>query len=715
MPEPVLAAAAAAEPIRAGSAFAAAVTGPAADAASVTAPLTPRTVADRLWRGLERLFLYADRAIGSALPERYNPLVHSGAIAMLALVVALASGVLLLFWYRPSLSMAWPSVAAMAGHPLTAGLLRSLHRYSSDVAVAASAIHALRLFVERRFTGPRWLAWVTGIAIVGLVWFVGWTGYWLVWDTRAHAIAIGTARVLDVLPIFADPMGRSFLTDHSLNSLLFFVVFFAHMLVPLAMAVLLWLHVARLARPRWIAKGPLAAWALGALVLLSVVRPADLTPQAKMTAIRGRYAIDAWYLAPLALTDRLPGGTLWWIALAAGLTLAPAPWWMARRRLKPATIYPARCTACEQCVSDCPYNAITMVPRAAGPMKYALQADVDPAKCVSCGICAGSCEGFGTDLTGFSSVPEMRRAEAWVREAVARGGTPAVVFACAHSAGGELPADRETGRCRDLPRARVMLAPCGGWVHATTVERLLRVGAARVVIVACEEGSCHYREGSGVLGERIGGTRDPHFRAERAAREQVHVLRFDRTRRSSLMDALARLGGAAGVGTTPPRLIVTAAALVLTAAIAWGVRAGSDWSYASPTPAGSELIVTFKHPGQVSERSREVSKEELERTPVHMRRTRIYERARAPVRMRVVLDGRTVVERTYQAKGLWHDGNSVAVELIPVAPGAHTVDVAIGDTHDSHEWSHHMTQRLDFTSDARRIVSFDRLSGFVVD
>jgi ferredoxin len=633
---------------------------------------------------------------------------------MLALVVALTSGVLLLFWYRPSLSMAWPSVAAMGAHRWAGGLVRSLHRYSSDVAVAATAIHALRLVSERRFTGPRWLAWVTGVAVVGLVWFVGWTGFWLVWDTRAHAIAVGTARALDVLPIFADPMGRSFLTDHSLNSLLFFVVFFAHMLVPLAMAVLLWLHVARLARPRWIAKGALAAWSMAAMVLLSLLHPADLTPQASMTAIRGHYRIDAWYLAPLVLTDRLRGGTLWWITLTAGLVLVPVPWWMARRRLKTATIYPERCTACEQCVTDCPYNAITMVPRAAGPQKYPLQADVDPAKCVACGICAGSCEGYGTDLTGFSSIPEMRRAEGWIREANACNEAAVVVFACAHSAGADLAADRRTGRSDDVTGARVMQVPCAAWVHTTTVERLLRVGAAHVAIVACEGGSCHYREGTATLNARIDGARDPHFRPERAAKDRVHLLRFDRTRRRALVDALATLGGTtAAAPKSRPRLAV--AAVVLTALIAWGIDAGSRLSYASPSPSGSELVVTFKHPGQVSERSREVSKEELDKTPVHMRRARVYERERAPVRMQVRVDGRTVVDRTYPAKGLWHDGNSVAVETIAVGPGEHTVDVAIGDTHDPHEWNHRTSRRLEFTSDRRRVVSFDRLSGFMVD
>jgi hypothetical protein len=158
-----------------------------------------------------------------------------------------------------------------------------------------------------------------------------------------------------------------------------------------------------------------------------------------------------------------------------------------------------------------------------------------------------------------------------------------------------------------------------------------------------------------------------------------------------------------------------AAAAVLTGLVGWGIAAGSRWTYASPAPAGSELVVTFKHPGQVSERSRAVSKEELEKTPVHMRRAVIHDRERAPVRMRVLVDGRAVIDRVYQPKGLWRDGNSVAVEAIAVPPGAHAVEVAIGDTHEQQEWNHRMSQRLEFTPAARRVVSFDRVSGFMVD
>ena len=198
-----------------------------------------RVRGDAALRALERPFLALDRLLARVLPDALNPFLQTGAVAVTAILVAVVSGVLLLFWYRPSVHLAYSSVAAMSDSPASAGLLRSLHRYSSDAAIFFALVHAARLFFERRFAGARWLAWVTGVFSLVVVWVLGWTGYWLVWDVRGKYVALETARLLDVLPIFADPMGRSFLFDEGINSLLFFVGFFFHMLAPLALAFVL--------------------------------------------------------------------------------------------------------------------------------------------------------------------------------------------------------------------------------------------------------------------------------------------------------------------------------------------------------------------------------------------------------------------------------------------------------------------------------------------
>lgn len=669
-------------------------------------------------RALERLFLSLDRVLARALPDPLNPFLQTGAVALTTLFVATLTGVLLLFWYRPSLHLAYDSVAAMASAPWSAGLLRSLHRYSSDACLFFGLVHALRLFFERRFSGARWVAWVTGIVSLAVLWVLGWTGYWLVWDVRAKYVAVETAKALDALPIFTDPMGRSFLFDEGINSLLFFVVFFFHMLVPLTLAFLLWLHLTRTARARFLTRAPLTIWVLGSLLILSVAYPATSAERAQMTARAETFSMDWWYLFPLALGQRLSGGAIWTFCLVGGALVGAVPWSLRKRAARSAAVDAARCNGCEQCYQDCPYEAISMIPREdlVRRERYPIEALVDPARCVSCGICVASCNSVGTDLPGFRLLDQRQRLASWLEGAERYAEQPSVAFVCAQSAGGELEVDPQTGLCAELPGWRVLQGPCAGWVHTMTIERALRRGARRVLIVSCPPGSCHFREGPEFLDQRLDGTREPSLRLEHVARERIEVVRLDRTRKSALVRAAAALlaGGALPKAIAPGRELAGVGSVALALLVTACLGVASDWGYTAHAAPGSELVVTFKHPGRHSEVCRKSSAEALERLPVHMRQAEVCERGRAPVRLRVSLDGARVVDESFAPKGIWSDGSSVAVEALSVAPGEHQVRVEIGDSHDPDEWTFAREETVEFDEQTRRVIAFDRASGFTV-
>src|SRR5690606_27562306 len=83
-------------------------------------------------------------------------------------------------------------------------------------------------------------------------------------------------------------------------------------------------------------------------------------------------------------------------------------------RPPPSVVDERLCTGCEQCSRDCPYEAITMVPRKDG--RAGLVAQVDDALCVSCGICAGSCAPMVVGPPGRSGRDQL----AGVKEFIAR-------------------------------------------------------------------------------------------------------------------------------------------------------------------------------------------------------------------------------------------------------------------------------------------------------
>ncbi len=675
----------------------------------------PPVRGEAILRFFERGFLAFDRLLGRALPSEFNPFLNTGAIAVVAFFVAAVTGVILLLWYKPSVVQAYPSVAAMADSPWTAGLMRSLHRYSSDLCMFFALVHALRLFFERRFVGSRWLAWVTGMLMLGLLWFIGWSGYWLVWDERAQHIAVGTARALDVLPIFTDPMGRSLLVNETVNSLLFFVVFFVHMLIPLAFGVAAWLHLARLSRPQFLTKLPLSLWVTGTLLLLSIFYPAQSAEPAHMVALGRQFTMDLWYLLPIVITDRLSGGALVAIVLLGSAVVYSVPWAFGRGRARVAKVNPARCDACEQCFKDCPYNAITMVARNDGREKYfATQAEVNPDHCVGCGICAGSCNTGGNGLNWFHVDVQRKRLEDWLKDAQSKGETPYFALVCTESIGGALSLDPETGKCKELPGYRVLEIPCAGWIHPLTVERLVRRGAGGVVIATCNPGSCHYREGVEWASRRFDGERKPTLRTKYVDRDKIRILAFDRTRQDEFLAAARAFQGGTSVAEyqTPPKLRAGIVTAILAAIVAAGVGLASDVPYRSPAPLASELVVTFKHPGTMSENCHELTPEELAKIPIHMRKEKVCDRERSSVRLKILVDGQLVREATYLPKGIWHDGSSVAVERIAIEPGTHSVVVSIGDTADLTAWQHEDTRTIDFSRDSRRVIIFDRQDGF---
>ena len=462
-----------------------------------------------------------------SLPEELDPFAQMGAIANTTFLVAIASGALMLFWYSTSVHLAWSSLERLRAHAPLGQLMRSLHRYSSDACLFFAWLHALRMLFARRFAGPRVLAWVTGGALVAMLWIVGWLGYWLVWDVRGQLVATGTARMLDALPIFADPPSRGFLTDGAVSSLLFFIVFFAHMLIPLPMGIALWLHITRLSRSRFLTRTPMTVAVVASLVALSLVAPALNASPARMTLTPGAFSADAWYLLPLYLTDRLSTGALWSVFLLGGLGFGAIPWVLARGKAPTASVEVAKCNACRNCYNDCPYQAIKMVPRSDG-RGYDVEAQVDASQCVGCGICSGSCDSSAIELPWLHVADARRRMDAWIDAAVAERGDVHVAMVCAESAGAALTIDPETGRCDALPGYRIYRAPCIGHVHMLTVERALRHGAAGVLLGACGPGDCQYREGADWTAERLTGAREPALRKDKAPAEKVRLVHHDR-------------------------------------------------------------------------------------------------------------------------------------------------------------------------------------------
>ena len=106
----------------------------------------------------------------------------------------------------------------------------------------------------------------------------------------------------------------------------------------------------------------------------------------------------------------------------------------------------------------------------------------------------------------------------------------------------------------------------------------------------------------------------------------------------------------------------------------------SHWPPYHPLAPGEALIkVSFIHTGKPVGDCRRLTEEELARLPPNMRTPTVCPRERSPVAVQVVLDGRTVLDRTALPSGLHKDGASAMYVRMTVPAGEQKLAVRVSD------------------------------------
>ena len=117
---------------------------------------------------------------------------YMGGLALFFFTVQLVTGLLLLFYYEPTVSDAHASVEYISEHVSGGALIRNMHAWSSSALILVVLIHLLTTFAMKAFEKPRELTWVTGFFLLVLAFAFGFTGYLLPWNQIAvNATKVG--------------------------------------------------------------------------------------------------------------------------------------------------------------------------------------------------------------------------------------------------------------------------------------------------------------------------------------------------------------------------------------------------------------------------------------------------------------------------------------------------------------------------------------------
>lgn len=116
-----------------------------------------------------------------------------GGISFWLFLLLTLSGILLMFYYRPTPDLAFRDMKDLEFAISYGWLWRNLHRWCAHAMVVTVILHMVRVFLTGAYKTPREFNWVVGVVLLTLTLFLSFTGYLLPWDQLAlWAVTVGT-------------------------------------------------------------------------------------------------------------------------------------------------------------------------------------------------------------------------------------------------------------------------------------------------------------------------------------------------------------------------------------------------------------------------------------------------------------------------------------------------------------------------------------------
>ena len=164
----------------------------------------------RLWRSVFR-HSWPDSARTRSLATMSNVFLHLhpttirraslkvtytfclGGLSFFFFLVLTVSGVLLMFYYVPSVTQAYQDIKDLQTVVFAGQFLRNMHRWGAHAMVIVVFLHMCRVFYTRAYRPPREFNWVIGVLLLVVTFLLSFSGYLLPWDQLSFwAVTVGT-------------------------------------------------------------------------------------------------------------------------------------------------------------------------------------------------------------------------------------------------------------------------------------------------------------------------------------------------------------------------------------------------------------------------------------------------------------------------------------------------------------------------------------------
>jgi len=152
------------------------------------------------------IFSFLDHTVGSGYPAPRNLSYwwNFGSLAGLALVILMATGILLAMQYTPHVDFAFDSVERIMRDVNYGWLLRYMHMNGGAFFFIVVYIHIFRGLYYGSYKSPRELLWILGVVILLLMMATAFMGYVLPWGQMSFWGATVITNLFSAIPVVGE-------------------------------------------------------------------------------------------------------------------------------------------------------------------------------------------------------------------------------------------------------------------------------------------------------------------------------------------------------------------------------------------------------------------------------------------------------------------------------------------------------------------------------
>ena len=136
--------------------------------------------------------------------HRHSFWYYLGGMTLFLFMLQVATGILLLFYYRPSAEGAYESVQFLMAEVKFGWLIRSIHSWGANLMILMAFIHMFSVMLLKAYRSPREITWMTGVGLLVLSMGMGFTGYLLPWNELSFFATRVGSEIPGVFPIVGD-------------------------------------------------------------------------------------------------------------------------------------------------------------------------------------------------------------------------------------------------------------------------------------------------------------------------------------------------------------------------------------------------------------------------------------------------------------------------------------------------------------------------------